>query len=115
MMSHIESSCRQKKKKKRISSLPPSNRQTAIIKNPSGLGGVWSTHEIIENRREKKKKPKQFKLNLTKRFKNYLNTCFEAKIKLRNDLMQSQVYQDLRKLYFKLNSNPKQNKVSFSA
>ena len=45
-----------RKKKKRISSLPPSNRQTAIIKNPSGLGGVWSTHEIIENRREKKKK-----------------------------------------------------------
>ena len=103
MMSHIERSCRQEKKKERISSLPPSNRQTAIIKNPSGLGGVWSTHEIIGNRRKKKT---QFKLNLTKRFKNYPNTCFEAKIKLRNDLMQSQVDQDLRKIILQIKFKP---------
>lgn len=93
-----------RKKKKRISSLPPSNRQTFIIKNPSGLGGVWSTQEIIETRR--KKKTKQFKLNLTKRFKNYPNTCFEAKIKLRNDLMQSQVDQDLRKIILQIKVKP---------
>lgn len=105
MMSHIESSCRQEKKKKKKNLLTPSFKSSNIHYKES-IWTRWCVEHPGNNRNQEKEKTKQFKLNLTKRFKNYPNTCFEAKIKLRNDLMQSQVDQDLRKIILQIKVKP---------
>lgn len=68
-----------KRKKKKKDLLTPSFKS---LSNSHYKESIWAqcfAGHPRNNRKQERKKKNQFKLNLTKRFKNYPNTCFGGK------------------------------------